>query len=85
MVGRSFPETGPQAAWLARQSLLRARRFGRQFCVNDGHSLGRLEVKQGFRNWRIIEPIGEMEFDADSAFVTHYNANEFTGFGCDFK
>ncbi len=42
-------------------------------------------MKQGFSDWRIIQPVGEVEFDADATFVANYNAHKFPRFARDFQ
>ena len=42
-------------------------------------------MKQGFSDWRIIQPRVEMKLDTDSAFIAHYNAYQFPGFAGDFQ
>ena len=41
-------------------------------------------MKQGFGDRRIIQPVGEVEFDSDAAFIANYNSYKFSGFGRDF-
>ena len=42
-------------------------------------------MKQGLSDRRIIKPLGEVEFDSDTAFIANYNAYKFSGFGRDFQ
>jgi hypothetical protein len=42
-------------------------------------------MKQGFSDWRIIQPVSEVEFNADAAFISDYDAYKLTGLARDFE
>ena len=42
-------------------------------------------MKQGFGDWRIIQPMGEVEFNADAAFIANHDAYKFPGFTHDLQ
>jgi hypothetical protein len=42
-------------------------------------------MKQGFSDWRIIQPMGEVKFNADAAFISDYDAYKLSRFARDFE
>jgi hypothetical protein len=42
-------------------------------------------MKQGFRDWRVIQPVCEAELDADAAFISDHDAHKLSRFAGDFE
>ena len=42
-------------------------------------------MKQGFSDWGIIQPVGEVEFNADAAFIADYDSHQLPGLAGDFQ